>query len=68
MGRMSRPTCGVEFCCNPATFHINEDNIGDCGQHHNWSYSIAGVMSYYKEECPRCVKEREAENARKVQS
>jgi hypothetical protein len=54
---MAKIPCGIEFCCNPATWHI-VDGVGYCGQHHNWSHSYGGVLTYYKpEDCYDCQKE-----------
>ena len=53
-----RAQCWTEFCCNPATQHIGDDNVGVCDQHHNVGYFWAGRPHYRKpEECFRCVRE-----------
>jgi hypothetical protein len=53
-----RARCGYEYCCNEATWHIDQNGYGYCGQHHNYSYSWAGQFHYYKpEECYQCQKE-----------
>jgi hypothetical protein len=51
--------CYQEFCGYEATFHIDKDNFGFCGGHHNVAYFWAGSPVKRKpEDCYSCKKEK----------